>query len=166
MRLWPAAMAMLVSVFVPLPALDLWRHPEAAEKYALFLNMRLAEISFADGFAFMPREMSFDFLPLFLPVSVGAYFKMPEPNLKSFGARAAWHIDIRDAKTDLYFLYIFDCGFLRNSELEYYGDETQPLRFYDFRAGIRRLFGKFFCFVIETDYKFSGLNIGLSIKLN
>jgi hypothetical protein len=166
MRLFPAAVAMLALASAPLPALDLWRHPEAADKNALFLNARFAGVSFADGFALNTGETSFDFLPFFLPLSIGAYFKMPEPNLKSFGARAAWHIDIRDAKTDLYFLYVFDCGFLRNSELEYYGDETQPLRLYDFRAGIRRLFGKFFCLVIETDYKFSGFGAGLSIKLN
>jgi hypothetical protein len=166
MRFFPAAVAALVLASAPLPALGLWRHPEAAEKHALFFNAQFAGISFADGFAFGPGELSFDFLPFPLPLSAGAYFKFPDPNLKSFGARLAYHIDIRDAKTDLYFLYVFDCGFLRNAELEYYGDGPQPLRFYDFRAGVRRLFGKFLCLTAETDYKFSGLGLGLSIKLN
>jgi hypothetical protein len=163
MRLLPA---LLLLAAAPLSALSLWRHPEAAERNALFLNAGLAEISFADGFSFRGSEFSFDFLPLFLPLSAGAYFRLPEPNLKSFGLRAAYHVDTGDPKTDLYFLYVFDCGFLRNEDLVYHGDEAQPLRFYDFRAGVRRLFGKVFCIVIETGYKLSGLRIGLSVKLN
>jgi hypothetical protein len=154
--------ALLLLAAAPLSALSLWRHPEAAERNALFLDTGLAEISFEDGFSFRVSEFSFDFLPL----SVGAYFRLPEPNLKSFGIRAAYHIDTGDPKTDIYFLYVFDCGFMRNEDLAYYGDEAQPLRLYDFRAGVRRLFGKVFCLVIETGYKLSGLRIGLSVKLN
>ena len=162
----PPLCAALFFLALSLPALDLWRNPEAAEKHALFAEMKFAGLSFSEGVLFPPPEFSFDFTPLRFPLSLGAYFKTPSPNLKSFGARAAWHIDLRDPKTDLYFLYVFDMGFLRNDLLEYYGDETQPPRLYDFRAGIRRLFGKAFCLVIETDYKLSGLNIGLSVKLN
>jgi hypothetical protein len=162
-----AAPALLLLLAAPLlPALDLWRNPEAAEKSALFVSMAFADISFSEGPAYGVRELSFDFVPLSLPLSLGAFFKTPSPNLKSFGARAAWHIDLRDPKTDLYFLYVFDLGFLRNDLLERYGDETRPVRLFDFRAGVRRLFGKAFCLVIETDYKLQGLNIGLSIKLN
>jgi hypothetical protein len=160
-----AALLLLLAAS-PLAALDLWRNPEAAERFALFAGTTLAGVSFSGGFSHGLRELSFDFVPFRLPLSLGAYFKPPEPNLKIFGVRAAWHIDLRDPKTDLYFLYVFALGFLRNDLLEYYGDETQPLRLYDFRAGVRRLFGKLFCLVIETDYKLQGLNIGLSVKLN
>ncbi|MDR2133602.1 MAG: hypothetical protein LBP27_00740 [Treponema sp.] len=161
------AAACLLALAPGLPALELWRHPEAAEKNALYLDGKPGSLSFADGLAFMPAEFSADYLlPCFLPLSIGGYVKTPAPNLKSFGARFAWHIDTGDPASDLYFLYVFDFGFIRNNLLERYNDEPQPLRRFDFRAGIRRRFGKRFCLVIETDYHLSGFNFGISIKLN
>jgi hypothetical protein len=161
-----AAALLLLSAAPLLSALTLWRNPEAAEQYALFAEIRFAALSFTEGVVFPPAEISFGLVPFPLPLSIGAYLKMPQPNLKSFGGRAAWHIDLRDPKTDLYVLYVFDLGFLRNALLEYYGDEAQPLRLYDFRAGVRRLFGGAVCLVIETGYKLQGLSVGLSVKLN
>ena len=150
-----------------LPALDVWRHPEAAEKNALFLNINAASLSFHNGFyaGLSTLQAGIDYvLPLFLPLSIGGYFNAPNPNLKRFGTRIAYHIDLGDRSTDLYVLYVFDFGFLRNPRLEAYGDEKQPVHFYDFRAGVRRLFGNYFCLTLETDFKLSGLTIGISIK--
>jgi hypothetical protein len=105
-------------------------------------------------------------LPLFLPVSLGAYVRVPDPNLKSFGLRAAYHIDLRNPRLDLYFLYRFDLGFLRNNLLIEYGDEAQDRYYYDFRVGIRYLTGLYIALALETDFKFQGINFGVSIKIN
>jgi hypothetical protein len=117
------------------------------------------------GFSFFLPELGVDYMLPFFPVSAGAYMKSPSPNLASFGTRIACHIDIRNPNTDLYLLYVFDFGFLRNETLLEYGDEEQPLRFYDFRAGARYLFGKFICLSLETDYKLRGLSVGVSLKI-
>jgi hypothetical protein len=102
-------------------ALNLWRHPEAAEINSIFIDARFASISFTDGFYIPNTEFGIDYLfPCFLPLSLGAYVRMPEPNLKEFGLRAAYHIDLRDKKLDTYFLYVFDLGFLRNDLLVEY----------------------------------------------
>jgi hypothetical protein len=161
----------LAPLFYSLPAcaLDLWRYPEPADKNALFLDASLAAVSFTDGFSYGTATLEFRFdyiIPLFLPFSLGAYFRAPNPNLKSFGARVGYHFDIQDRQTDLYFLYVFDLGFLRNDLLLEYGDEEQEMRLYDFRAGARRLFGKYFCLSLETAFKLSGISIGVSLKLN
>jgi hypothetical protein len=167
LRIVVIAAALCVLPQAALPALDLWRHPEAAEQNAIFLDAAFAGVSFTDSFYFAPPvELRLEYmLPVFVPLSVGAYFKTPNPNLTSFGARLAYHFDIRDRKTDLYAVYVFDLGFLRNELLEAYGDQAQPVHFYDFRAGVRRLFGSFFCLALETDFKAQGLLIMLSIKL-
>jgi hypothetical protein len=163
-----AAVFSLALVFaLPLPAFDLRSHPEAAEKNSLFLDVHIAGLSFNDGFAAGLDTLLIrcDYLlPVDLPFSFGAYFKAPNPNLKSFGFRLAYHIDIDNSKTGLYVLYAFDLGFLRNSLLEAYGDETQEVHYYDFRAGVRRLFGKYFCLSLETAYKLSGITVGISVK--
>jgi hypothetical protein len=148
-------------------AVNFWRFPEAADKGTIFIDARFAEISFAEGFLPSLPEIGVDaVLPFFLPFSLGAYFKTPDPNLKSFGARLAYHIDLEDPRTDLYLLYVFDFGFTRNALLREYGDEEQDVRRYDFRAGVRRAFGKFFCLSVETSYKLRGFRIGFSARLN
>jgi hypothetical protein len=165
----PVVLALVLALpAARIPALELWRHPQAAEANALFLDAAFARVSFTEGFILPPPvELRVDYvLPVFLPVSVGAYMKTPNPNLTSFGLRAGYHVDIGDSKTDLYAVYVFDLGFLRNDLLEAYGDKPQPLLFYDFRAGVRRLFGSFFCIALETDFKLRGLLLTLSIKLN
>jgi hypothetical protein len=149
-------------------AVDLWQYPEAAEKNALFLDVRFASLSFQEGgfTAFYP-EFALDWLPpLFLPFSVGAYFRTPDPNFKSFGLRAGYHINLGgDGKTDLYLLYVFELGFLRRDILEQYNDSAPPFRLYDFRAGVRRIFGRYLCLSLETDYKLWGITFGVSLKL-
>jgi hypothetical protein len=158
--LFPAASALNAR------ALELWRHPEAAGINACFLDVRFAELSFTEGFLVALPEIGADFLPFRLPFSAGAFFGTPDPNLKSFGLRAGYHADLGDPKTDLYLLYVLDLGFLRADLLEEYGDTAEPARWYDFRAGVRRLFGKYFCLSVETAYKLRGFSIGASVKIN
>jgi len=150
------------------PALDLWRHPEIAEKNSVFADAGLAPLVF-DGLEFpvLPLELRVDYLPpLPLPFSVGLFFKTPHPNLKSFGTRAAYHIDLRNSKTDLYIAYVFDCGFIRNDILLEYNDEPVKIRHYDFRAGVRYFFGRFAGIAVESDFKAGGIILLLSAKIN
>jgi hypothetical protein len=152
-----------------LPALNLWRHPEAAEENAVFAGLTFAELASGTGFTGGKKSLRLYadwLLPVLLPLSAGAYLAAPDPNLKSFGLRLAWHIDIPDPRMDLYFLYVFDMGFLRNDILEEYGDEKQPFRKYDFRAGLRYGIGKYVFLCLETTHKLSGLAAGLSLKLH
>lgn len=149
-----------------LQAVDIWQYPEAAEQNAVFLDVRSPYISFTRGFEFLPPWFGVDYLlPIGLPFSLGVYFKTPSPNLKSFGARAGYHINLDDPKTDLYVLYVFDLGFLRNETLIQYNDEEQQRYFYDFRFGIRRLINKYLCLSLESDHKLNGFIFGISIKL-
>ena len=151
-----------------LPALNLWRHPEIADKNALFADAGMAPFVFK-GFDFpiLPLELRLDYLPpLSLPFSLGLFFKTPRPNLKSFGARVAYHFDLDDSKTDLYFVYVFDCGFIRNDLLEQYNDDPVQIRHYDFRAGVRRFFGPVMGLAVESDFKAGGIIILLSAKIN
>jgi hypothetical protein len=160
----------LLFLLVPVPfvsAADVWRHPEAAGRNALFLDVRFSTLSFSGGFTAFYPEFALDYLPpFFLPFSFGVYVKTPDPNLKSFGFRAGYHINLGDDKTDFYVLYVFECGFLRKEILERYGDADPPARYYDFRAGIRRRFGTYVCLSLESDFKFQGIIIGISIKLH
>lgn len=153
----------------PLPALDLWLYPEAAGEYAFYSGVFAPAVSFEDGFSFAVQrpELFFDFvLPGKLPFSLGAFIQMPEPNLKHFGPRAAYHINIGDEKTDLFFLYVFDCGFIRNDLLLEYNDTPAERRYYDFRAGVRRLFGKYIALSVESGYKLFDIRFGLAVKIN
>jgi hypothetical protein len=155
--------------FLPpsLGAFDVWSHPEAAGKNSLFLDVHAAAVSFKNGFTagLDSLEFQLDYLPpLPLPFFVGAFLKTPNPNLKSFGPRIGYHFDVLDRKTDLYFFYRFDFGFVRNPRLLEYGDTEQPYYNYDFRFGVRRVFNRYLDLVIESGFKFSGFSFGLSFK--
>ena len=129
--------------------------------------MLAASFSFGEGFRTPPAELQLDYLlPLGLPFSAGVYCKVPDPNLKSFGIRAAYHIDLESENLDLYCFYVFDLGFLRNDLLLEYGDQAQEIRRYDFRIGVRRKFGRFLCLSIESGFKLQSVHFGLSLKLN
>ena len=163
----PPLVLLLLFVAGRSSALDFWQHPEAADKNALFLDVRFSAVSFSDGFDLFYPEFVLDWLPpVFLPVSLGIYIKTPTPNLKSFGLRAGYHINLGDGKTDLYALYVFELGFLRQDILERHNDTAPPVRYYDFRVGVRRRFGTYFCLSLESDFKFQGIIIGVSIKLH
>jgi hypothetical protein len=152
----------------PAAAADIWQYPEAAGKNALFLDIRFASLSLEGDFTALYPEASLDWLPpLFLPFSLGLYIRIPDPNLRSFGFRIGYHINLGgDGKTDLYALYVFECGWLRKTILERYGDSAPPLRWYDFRAGLRRRFGASLCLSLEADHAFRGITIGVSIQLH
>jgi hypothetical protein len=157
---------LFLSLLAPLHALDVWLFPEAAGKNTLFLDTRFALVS-TGGILISYPEYSFDFLlPLPLPFSFGAFVSTPDPNLKSFGLRAGYHISLTDDKTDLYILYRFDLGFVRKNTLERYNDSAPPPCYYDFRVGIRRVFGSFLCISLESAYKFRGIHAGISIRVH
>ena len=162
-----AALAALVAATSP--AFSFWRYPEAAGKNAIFLDVAAAPLSFTsiDTFSLFPLELRMDYvLPVGLPFSAGLFMRLPNPNLKSFGTRLAYHFDFLDSKTDLYVAYCFDFGFIRNDILAQHNDTPATTHFYDFRLGARRLLGSFFCLSVETDFKVFGLVFALSIKLN
>jgi hypothetical protein len=167
---------MKIKVFVLILSLSLFAanarafdlHPVVAEKNSVFLDLSFASVRFWTGFEMPPFRLSADYLlPLPAPLAVGVFLTLPDPNLKSFGTRLTYHFNLADAeKLDIYFIYNFDIGFVRNGLLLEYGDDAQDLHLYDFRAGLRYMFSGAFCFVIETGYKLKTLEIGLSIKSN
>jgi len=148
--------------------MNVWRHSEIAGKNSIFCDIGLAPILFDNlDFPSFPADIRIEYLPpLPLPFSVGAFFKTPQPNLKSFGLRAAYHFDLLDEVTDLYFVYSFDLGFLRNDLLIEYDDTEVEKHLYDFRVGIRRFFGQWLGLVIETGFKLESVILLLSIKIN
>lgn len=149
---------------------SLWRNPEAADRNSVFIDVSFSKISFSsDGFHIgLPLEIRADYvLPVPLPISLGMYFESPDPNLKHFGLRASYHIDVLgNEKTDFYFSYVFDFGFVRKKKLLEYNDTVPEVIWYDFRFGVRQLFGNYFCLTLETGYKIWALLIMASIKLN
>jgi hypothetical protein len=149
-------------------AFNVWRHPEIAEKNSMFADVALAPLVFNPEFDFpiLPIEVRLDYMPpLKLPFSVGLFFKTPNPNLNSFGTRLGYHLDLDNPWLDLYFLYVFDFGFIRNNILRKYNDSTVPVHFYDFRAGIRYFFSSNIAVAAETDFKVFGIILMLSIKI-
>ena len=166
MKLYFSAFLFLV-IAALLPALDLWQHPEAAEGNSLFLGVSAPLFSFDGGFEFkLSPELTLDYLPpLPLPFSLGAFLKTPSPNLKSFGLRTAWHINLDRPRVDLYFLYVFDFGFVRNRLLEKYNDERAGVHYFDFRCGVRWRINRFLFLQIESGFKFRSIIAGVSIKL-
>jgi hypothetical protein len=160
-----AALLLCAFVFISqnVRAFDIELFPENADRNSFFFNVKAVSVSFTEGFVLTGQEFGFDWvIPVLIPLSLGAWLAIPEPNLKSFGARAAYHINIESEKLDLYGMYVFDFGFLRNGILLEYGDEEQPVRYYDFRVGLRYLFNMF-CLAVETDFKLQGINIGKRI---
>jgi hypothetical protein len=148
-------------------SLSLWTRPEIAEKHSIFLDVKFAGFEFWDNFHMNNFCFTADYTPpLPLPFSAGIFMKIPDPNLTSFGIRAAYHIDLGNPALEVYIFYNFDFGFLRNDLLIRYGDEARPLRLYVFRAVVRYIFGKIFGIVIETNDKLTGIDLGLSVKIN
>jgi len=154
---------LFITVVVNAYAVDFWQHPEAAEGGSLFASAHGAVISFNEGFSLAPQASADVMLPF--PLSLGAFLKMPEPNLNSFGIRLAYHINLDRPNTDLYALYVFDFGFVRNDLLVEYNDQPVDIRYYDFRAGIRQRINQFLFIHLESDFKFQGFFIGLSMKV-
>ena len=147
--------------------INFWRHPEIAEKDSIFVEAGIPVILHEPEIIFLPLDIRIDYmLPLFFPLSAGAFFQTPYPNFKSFGLRLGYHIDINSPQTDLYFVYSFNFGFLLSEPLIYHNDTPPPVYFYDFRLGVRHFFDTRFGLVIETGHKLESILILLSIKLN
>lgn len=156
------------SMLSALDVISFWRHSVIAGKNAVFADVGIAPLMFVNSeFSVLPLEIRVDYLPpLPLPFSVGVFFKTPFPNLKSFGLRLGYHFDLYDTLTDLYFLYSFDFGFVRNDILKAYNDTPVAVNYYDFRLGIRRFFSSWFGVAVETGFKFESIFILLSLKIN
>jgi len=166
--------SLLFFLSAALPALEvmnIWRHSEIAGKNSVFCDIGIAPFYF-EGFdlseySVLPVDIRIEYLPPFpLPFSLGLFFKTPNPNLKSFGFRGAYHFDLLDDVTDFYIAYSFDLGFFRNDLLLKYNDTKVDKNLYDFRVGLRRYFGQWFGLVIETGFHFESLIVLLSIKIN
>jgi len=154
-----------------LPAWDLinvWRHSEIAEKNSVFCDIGLAPVKFDDlRLNFLPFDIRFEYFPpLPLPLSLGVFIKSPNPNLKSFGCRLSYHFDLFDPVTDLYLVYSYDFGYLRNDLLIEYNDTPADLYKYDFRVGVRRFFDSWLGLAVETGFHLESVILMLSIKIN
>lgn len=150
-------------------SINLWRNPKAAERHSVFIDVAFSQIHFSKGFHIgLPLEIRADYvLPIPLPISLGMYFESPNPNLKHFGLRASYHFDLfEDEKTDLYFSYVYDFGFIRKKKLLAHNDTVPEKIWYDFRFGVRYLFGNYFCLTLETGYKIWALLFMASIKVH
>jgi hypothetical protein len=168
------ALILLVFIFLTpawnIYSFDLISHPEAAEENAVFFNTSIVSYEpppntwniTAPKFKF-----SLDYVfPWPLPFFIGFYMEAPDPNLTSFGIRTGYHLNMEIDNLDMYFMYCFDFGFLRARRLKAYGVSAPEIRYFDFRAGLRYIFGKLFGLYIESDYKLDALIMGVSIKLN
>jgi len=163
--------------FLSLPGIqaemNFWRHPEIAGRNSVFADIGIAPVMF-DGFVknfenfnFLPFDIRVEYFPpLPLPFSFGIFAKTPNPNLKSFGLRAAYHFGLFGRLTDFYLAYSFDLGFFRNRILAEYNDAPAPVNFFDFRVGVRRFFGPLIGVAVETGFKFESVIFLVSIKIN
>jgi hypothetical protein len=151
-----------------LDLINVWRHSEIAEKNSVFCDIGLSPVLFDDlKLNILPVDIRIEYLPpIPLPFSLGLFFKTPNPNLKSFGARLAYHFDLFDSFTDLYIVYSYDFGYLRNDLLIEYNDTPVDLLLYDFRIGVRRFFDSWFGISVETGFHFESVIFLLSIKIN
>ena len=171
--LLPSALLFSAPGLPALEVMNLWRHSEIAGKNSVFADIGFAPLmleNVADSlaaFEIFPLDVRLDWLPpIPLPFSAGVFFKTPNPNLRSFGVRLAYHFDLLDPFTDLYFLYSFDFGFLRNDLLEQFNDEPAEAAWHDFRAGVRRFFGRRVGVALESGFKFQSVIFLITIKIN
>ena len=167
MRRAVAATAVLLCVAAAAHPFDPLRNPEMAGRGSLFLDVGPSPLLFSDpgSFSVLPVEFRVDWLlPFGPPVSVGAFMITPDPNLKHFGTRLAWHFDLDIPGLNLYVLHVLDLGFVRNAVLESHNDTPVPVRLFDFRVGVRRAFGEVFGLGVETAYHLRGLHFLLSVK--
>jgi len=144
-------------------AIDMWRHPEMAEKNTFFAglfaaSLRISFTALSDfGFGIDYPEVYLDYmLPVGLPFSFGLSANAFKPDVFGLGIRPAYHINLNDENSDLYVMYAVTLDFI-----DYYG-----LVEYGLRVGYRRRFGSFFCVSIETGHKLQSINFGVAVKLN
>jgi len=145
-------------------SIDIWQHPEMAEKNTIFAGGFAAVFSFSYTsfgdyrFGFSSPKIFLDLmLPLPLPFSLGFSTGLLESGKFGAGARLGYHINFNDPNLDVYALYQVQLEFIENisAELEWFP-----------AIGVRRKFGDFFCLNLETGFAGKSLLIGFSIKLN
>jgi hypothetical protein len=148
--------------------INVWRHSEIAGKNSVFCDIGLSPIMFDDlQLNVLPVDLRAEFFPpIPIPFAFGIFMKTPNPNLKSFGLRIAYHFDVLDSVTDLYAVYSHDFGYLRNELLIQYNDTPVEEYKYDFRIGVRRFFDSWIGLAVETGFHFESIIIMLSIKIN
>jgi hypothetical protein len=161
---------LLLALRAEMPALEImnvWRHPEIAEKNSVFADIGLPIMFKPPHFNFFPLHLRADYmLPVSFPFSAGIFLETPFPNLKSFGFRIGYHIDVFNPFTDVYVVYSFNCGFILKDILAFYNDAPAPVHFFDFRAGFRYFFTPWLGICVETGFKLESVYISLSFKLN
>jgi len=151
-----------------LDIVNIWRHSEIADKNSLFCDFCIPPLVFDDfQFNILPVEIRLEYFPpVPLPFSLGLFVITPNPNLKHFGARLAYHFDFLNSLTDFYLVYSHNFGWLRNDLLLEYNDTPVDLLFYDIRIGVRHFFNDFVGIALESGYHFESIIVMLSIKLN
>lgn len=163
-------LAVLLTAAQTASAFDLLSHPEVAEENAIFFNTSIIsyQVPPNEWNITVPKfKFSLDYVfPWLLPFFAGLYMESPDPNLTSFGVRGGYHFDMEIDNLDIYIMYCFDFGWTRGRQLRAYGVTVPEIRYFDFRAGLRYIFGKLFGLYIESDYKLDALILGLTIKLN
>jgi len=166
--LLPSALLFSAPGLPALEVMNLWRHSEIAGKNSVFADVGFAPLMFEGlAFSFLPLDVRIDYMPpLPLPFSAGVFFKTPYPNFKSFGARLAYHFDLLDSVTDVYFLYSFDFGYLLKDLLAEFNDAPPETAYYDFRAGVRRFFGPRLGIALESGFKFQSVIFLITVKIN
>jgi hypothetical protein len=138
-------------------AVDFWQYPEMADRNAFFIGVFPILFTFDEYFDVRHPEIFIDYLlPFGLPFSIGASIYPVDPERYSIGLRIGYHINFDDEKLDVYFLYAVDLI----SQDEYL--------FLEFggRFGLRRMFGEYICFTVESSFLFRSIFIGVSIKVN
>lgn len=157
-----------VSGLYSLDMVNIWRHSEIAGKNSVFCDVGVAPILFDNlEFNIMPLDIRIEYLPpIIFPFGFGIFMKTPNPNLKSYGFRIAYHFDTYDSLTDFYVVYNHDFGYLRNDLYVEYNDTPVEFYKYDFRIGVRRFFDAWFGIAIETGFHFESIIIMLSVKIN
>lgn len=152
--------------------LNIYRHPEIAEKNSIFIDIGInLDFDALDKWdiKFQPIEFRIDYMiPFPLPIFFGIFMKTPNPNLNSFGYRVGYHFDLNNPSTDFYFFYTYDFGYLRNDLLIEYNDEPVEKFLYDFRFGIRKFFGRnaLVGLCLETGFQLKSIVILISVKVN
>ena len=149
---------------------NIFRHSEIASPNSIFVDVAMYPLFLnADTFEFNLHPLNIRvtyMLPLPLPFSLGAFMETPNPNLRNFGLRLAYHVDLLSPRTDLYFVYSFNFGFIRNELLLRYNDRPVDIHYYDFRIGIRHFFRNRFGAAVETGFKLESIIFMFSLKIN
>jgi len=151
-----------------LHALDFYSHPEIADKNSIFADLNIMRYDPPTGIEFPSLSFKLDYvLPVFLPLSIGAYLVQPTPYFNNFGTRLAYHLDIDQSRSDLYVVWVMNFGFIQNRKYNIFSDYTPvPVKFDDVRLGFRFFFTHNLGMYTEIAYNLTFIDVGVSFKLN